>query len=224
MASTLNAAGFGGWLFQSAGAPLMSASCVVLSIFLMSRMASRRSVLLIATTVLVVVAGFESSTWIGGIAFVASALVAVPVLVIRARLRFVAGLAVAGVAAAGLAAPCLHDQLAAAMRGGAAALIAIQPFEVVGDYVSDEVRGLLDPPAYWLVLLVVELPAVYVTGSIVLAKLVVSRQLDRPPDPCRFGVGGAGRRLADDLLARDQHAGGTRRWVPQVLDPSATPE
>jgi hypothetical protein len=180
-------AGFGGWLFQSAWAPqhLMSASCVVLAIWLISRMAVRRSALLVATTVLVVVAGFESSTWIGGIALAASALIAVPVLVIRAekdqRLPLLAGLAVTALAAAGLAAPFLHDQLvAAAARGGAAALVAIRPFEVMGDDVSDEVRGLLDPPAFWLVLLVLELPAIYLTGSIVLAKLAVSRHLDRP--------------------------------------------
>jgi hypothetical protein len=41
------------------------------------------------------------------------------------------------------------------------------------------VRRLLDLPAYWLVLLTVELPATYVTGSIALVALLASGRLDR---------------------------------------------
>jgi len=179
------AAGFGGWLFQSAWAPqhITSASCVVLSIYLISRMVSRRSGLLVATTALVVVAGFESSTWVGGVAFALSALIGVPVLLMRAgpdqRPRFIFALAVTGLAAACLAAPFLHDQLAvAALRGGEAP-VAFHPYDVLSDDLPDDVRTLLDVPAFWLVLLVLEFPAIYVTGSIVLAKLVVARGLDR---------------------------------------------
>src|SRR5580692_8159267 len=70
--------GFAGWLFQAAWAPqhLMAASCVVAAMLLIARYAQRQSALLLLTLVLVVVAGFESSTYIGGITFAIAALAA----------------------------------------------------------------------------------------------------------------------------------------------------
>ena len=69
--------GFAGWLFQAAWAPqhLMSASCVVAAMLLVARYAQRQSALLLLALVLVVVAGFESSTYVGGITFAIAALV-----------------------------------------------------------------------------------------------------------------------------------------------------
>ena len=99
----MSATGFAGWQSQAAWVPqhLMSATCVVLAILLLSQLAKRQSVLLVATFVLVVVAGFESSTWVGGVAFAVAALAVGIVLLIRAepgdRLPFVAGAAIAGV-------------------------------------------------------------------------------------------------------------------------------
>ena len=74
----LPATGLGGWLFQASWVPqhLMAGGCVVLAIFLIGRLGfvpkeygpvSYLTLLPVAALVLVVVAGFETSTWIGGI-------------------------------------------------------------------------------------------------------------------------------------------------------------
>ena len=51
------------------------------------------------------------------------------------------------------------------MRAGGAP-IALRPFPVLGTAVPDGLRRILDLPTYWLVLLPVEFPAVYVTGAV----------------------------------------------------------
>src|SRR5215468_6519651 len=63
--------GLAGWLYQSAWIPqhMMSASCVALATLLIARYAVRRSVPLLLMLVVIVVAGFESSTYVGGITF-----------------------------------------------------------------------------------------------------------------------------------------------------------
>ena len=65
------ATGFGGWLFQAAWVPqhIAAASAVILALFFLGRLAVERSPLLLATLVLLAVAGYESSTWIGGVLF-----------------------------------------------------------------------------------------------------------------------------------------------------------
>src|SRR5258705_7852749 len=64
----LPATGFAGWLFQAAWVPqhMMSASCVVAAVFLMSRLAHRRSIFAAVVLGLVAAAGFEGSAWGGG--------------------------------------------------------------------------------------------------------------------------------------------------------------
>src|SRR5208282_1529504 len=107
---------------------LMSASCVVTAMLLVARYAQRPSVALLLTLVLTVVAGFESSTYVGGVTFAIAALAAAPVLfagIDRARrLRFAVGLAVAGVFVACIAASFFLDQLAiVAARGGGTPIV-----------------------------------------------------------------------------------------------------
>jgi hypothetical protein len=175
------AGGFAGWLFQSAWVPqhIMSASCVVVAAVLMSRLAARTNALLLVTLALLVAAGFGSSTWVGGVTFAVAAPVVTLALVLRKgpRLRFFAALVGAALLAGLLAAPLLHDQfLAAAARGGGSPL-AFQFYPVIQESMPARLRTLLDPPAFWLVLLVFELPAVYVIGMIAMARLAVSREL-----------------------------------------------
>jgi len=175
------AGGFGGWLFQSAWVPqhIMSASCVVAAAILMSRLADRTNALLVATLALLVAAGFGSSTWVGGVTFAVAAPVVALMLVLRKgpRLRFFAALVGAALLAGLLAAPLLHDQfLAAAARGGGSP-VAFQFYPVIQESMPARLRTLLDPPAFWLVLLVFEFPAVYVIGMIAMARLAVSREL-----------------------------------------------
>ena len=80
----LPATGLAGWLFQASWVPqhLMAAACAVIAIFLIGRLEcdlkegaafGHRRVLAAAALVLVVVAGFESSTWIGGVTLAVAA-------------------------------------------------------------------------------------------------------------------------------------------------------
>ncbi len=172
--------GFAGWLFQAAWAPqhLMSASCAVAAMLLVARYAQRQSVLLLLTLVLVVVAGFESSTYVGGITFAIAALMAVPLLLVAIeptrRLRFFAGMAVAAVLVVCLAAPFLNNQLMAVAARGNDNPIVLRHFAVLGAMFPAALRRVLDWPAYWLVLLPVELPATYVAGVVALIVMLRS--------------------------------------------------
>jgi hypothetical protein len=172
--------GFAGWLFQAAWAPqhLMSASCVVAAMLLIARYAQRQSVLLLLTLVLVVVAGFESSTYVGGITFAIAALVVAPLLVAAIaparRWRFLVGMAVAAALAICLAAPFLNNQLMAVAARGGDSPIVLRHFAVLGAMFPAAFRRLLDWPAYWLVLLPIELPATYVAGAMALVTMLRS--------------------------------------------------
>ena len=49
--------------------------------------------------------------------------------------------------------------------------IALQFYPVLGASFSDRLRTQLDPPAFWLLLLALELPAVYPIGMVALGQL-----------------------------------------------------
>ncbi|MGC1538580.1 MAG: hypothetical protein WA808_02140, partial [Xanthobacteraceae bacterium] len=106
--------GFAGWLFQSAWAPqhLMSASCVVAALVLIVHFAQRPSPARFLTLVLVVVAGFESSAFVGGITFAVAALLAAPLLFTAVqpvrRMTIAGGLGAAAALALLIAAPFLR--------------------------------------------------------------------------------------------------------------------
>jgi hypothetical protein len=178
----LPATGFAGWLFQTAWVPqhIASASCVVLAMLLLSELARRHSPLLIAVFALVVVAGFESSAWLGGVTFaVAAAWIGIALLANaepKQRLPLLGRCAIAAVAAAVLAAPILYDQATAVGTRGGVSPVALQTYEVLGNALPQAMRQLFDMPAFWLILLVVELPAIYLTG--VLAMVRLTKDLD----------------------------------------------
>lgn len=164
--------GFGGWLFQSAWAPqhLMAASCVVIAILLVACYAQRPSVLLLLALVLTVAAGFESSTYVGGVTFAPAALAAAPVLLFGIgrdrRLRLVGGMAVAAALVACLIAPFVIDQLAMVAARHDPTPVVVRHFEVLGDMFPHVVRRSLDWPAFWLIELPIEFPASYAAGAI----------------------------------------------------------
>jgi hypothetical protein len=174
------ATGLGGWLFQASWVPqhLMAAACAVLAILLMVRLACGASVLTLATLALVVVAGFESSTWIGGVAFAVAAPTAALVLLTRLepkrRTPFLITCLGAAVLAAVFAAPFLHDQVVATAQRGGEFPVGIDPYEVLGPWFPEHLRRILDLPAFWLVLLFIEFPAILITGAIGLAGPLVS--------------------------------------------------
>lgn len=162
--------GFAGWLFQTTWAPqhVASAGCVVLSAYLLVRLARQPSALVVAALGLVGAAGFESSTWVGGFVFGAAASLIAVVLLIgcapRDRLRFLVSCAVAGLITVTLAFPLLRDQAAASAARGGESPIAFQALEVFDDGVPEAWRRVLDVPGYWLVLLMIEFPAIYLPG------------------------------------------------------------
>jgi hypothetical protein len=123
-----------------------------------------------------VVAGFESSTYVGGITFAIAALAAAPVLIAMIdparRLHFIGGMAIAAVFAVGLAAPFLYNQLSAVATRGGGSPILLDHLPVLGELFPAAVRRLLDLPAYWLILLPIEFPAIYIAGVIALTAML----------------------------------------------------
>jgi hypothetical protein len=173
----LPATGFAGWFFQSAWVPqhVMAASCVTAAVVLMGQLAER-GVLRAIVLALLAAAAFEASTWIGGVTFALAAPVIGAVVLWQAepneRPRLLARFAVAAVLTIALAAPFLHDQLALAASRHDGSPVTLEPFAVLGAAFPDPVRRMLDLPAYWLVLLPVEFPAIVLTGVLAAAALL----------------------------------------------------
>jgi hypothetical protein len=169
-----HANGFAGWLFQAAWAPqhLMSASCVVTAMLLVARYAQRPNIGVLSMLVLTVTAGFESSTHVGGVTLAIAAAATAPFMLVRVekaeRLRFAVGMAIAALLVAGLAAPFVLDQLAATAARGDSTPIVVRPFDVLGDMFPETLRHILNLPAYWLIELPVEFPAISIAGAIAL--------------------------------------------------------
>jgi len=174
--------GFAGWLFQAAWVPqhLTSASCVVLAAFLIGQLALRPTAIAAATLALVVAAGIESSIWVGGVTFAIAAPIIGLVLLIGVRPRppFLVRSAIAAALALALVFPLAHDQFAATAARGGGPTLALEPISVFEDFMPEEVTAIIDLPGYWLVLLPVEFPAIYLTGSVAMALCLRSRSLD----------------------------------------------
>ncbi|MCC6887631.1 MAG: hypothetical protein IT536_03770 [Hyphomicrobiales bacterium] len=181
----LSQSGLGGWLFQAAWVPqhVASASCVVLAMLLLAELARRESLLLIVVFALIVVAGFESSAWVGGVVFAVAALWIGSGLLVQTppqeRLALLGRCAIAAIGAVALAAPFVYDQAMALVTRGGGAPIALQTYAVLGEAFPAALRPFLDMPAFWLVLLVIELPAIYVTGVIAMIRLTGKLDSDR---------------------------------------------
>jgi hypothetical protein len=184
--------GFAGWLFQSAWAPqhLMSASCVVAAMLLIVLYVQRPSLARLVTLVLLVVAGFESSSYVGGVTFGIAALAAAPLLFSGVtparRVAVIGGLAVAAGLALLIAAPFIRDQFATVGARGDGSPIVLHHFEVLGAMVPSPLRRVLDIPAYWFILLPLEFPATYIAGAIAL--VVLRRTLAAGPEKTATAV------------------------------------
>jgi hypothetical protein len=167
--------GLSGWMVQASWVPqhMASACCGVLSVLLLADLAQRPR--LPATLMLgaVAAAGFGASAWVGGVTFALCAPVIGVVLLLRAdkgeRLRFAFAIGAAAVVTVLLALPLLHSEFGtlAARQGGSP--IAFHPYEVVGAWADPAWGRWLDLPAYWLLLLPIDLPAIYPVGIALLA-------------------------------------------------------
>ncbi len=167
-----HASGLAGWLFQTTWSPhhVAAASAVVVALLLMERLARTPSAA--ATLVLAVLAAssFGSSLWVGGITFALCGGAAGIVLLVSSakhgmRLPFLAALAMAGCLTIALVSPLLTAQLHAAMERGDGTPVLIAPFPVLSPAISIGLRTWLDIPAYWLILLPIEFPAVWLLGA-----------------------------------------------------------
>ena len=166
--------GLGGWMFQSSWVPqhLTSTSCVLSAVYLISQLAGRPSILGALVLGLLVAAGFESSTWVGGLCFALACVALVPVALLqgepgRRRTLFLA-LCLSGAVALVVSFPFLIDQAAAAARRQHQFPISLQLLDTVGPGMPHHWRMLLAIPAFWLVLLPVELSLSYLAGMAVI--------------------------------------------------------
>jgi len=175
------ATGLAGLLYQASWSPhhVAAASCVVLAVLLMAQLADeasrvRRAALTILLA-LVVAAGFQSSFWVGGVTFAVAGGAAALVLVAGApaRGRLIARLVAAAVLALMLAAPLLQAQAQAAAARGGGVPLRLEPFPVLGPWVPEAWRTVWNVPAFWLVLLPVEFPALILAG--VMGALLMAR-------------------------------------------------
>ena len=170
--------GLAGWLFQAAWVPqhLMAGSCVVAAILLLIQSAQRQNPAVLVTLGLVVAAGFESSAYVGGVTFIIVAVVCAPILLAsvapKQRPRFVAALGLAAVLAVALAAPMIRDQIANVAARGTTHPIMVRPFAVLGETIPGPIRRVLDLPAFWLLLLPIEFPAIFPAGVVAFAVIL----------------------------------------------------
>jgi hypothetical protein len=195
-----------GWLFQASWSPqhLASASCVIAAVVVMARLPSRRSWPLVPLLAVVAAAGFESSAWVGGIVFAAAALPIGVLLLVsaadgRARLDLLLEAAVAVILAALLSSAFLHDEAVATLSRHGGAPIALVPFEVLGPLVPEKIRSVLDLPAYWTILMVLQFPAVYFAGAWAMADALARK--DTVPAQRRLFLGSALLAAASFIVA-----------------------
>ena len=219
--------GMAGWLFQASWVPqhLMSASCAMLAMLLLARYAQRQNLTLVLTLALVIVAGFESSTFVGGVTFAIAGLFAAPILFAATaparRLHFVAGLALAGLLVICLITPFILDQLSAVRARNGGAPIVVSHYEVFGEYFPHAIRRMLDVPGFWLLIVPAELPAAFFAGVIGLfalwrSALPAAKKLAVMVLACLAGSGLAVSWLLVSTLG-DNNDLGLRAFIPAVM-------
>ena len=175
--------GLGGFLFQTTWAPqhTMAAVTAVIALVLLAAAAERPRWPVTLVFALLMTAAFQSSTWIGGIAFPLMAAPAALLLLWRAapgeRLRIVIHLAVAALIAMALISPFLYDQSHMAALRNEGTPVAIAPVSVLHDAVLERFGAIANLAAYWLIYLPVEFPAVYLAGIAGLVALLRDRNL-----------------------------------------------
>jgi hypothetical protein len=166
--------GMAGWLFQATWVPqhLMAATCLVTAMVLVTRHVVQPSFTLALTIGLLIAAGFGSSAFVGGITCGLAALLSAPMLLAHLsaeqRPRFLAGLAIAALLVVCLIVPFVRDQWAAVQARGGGGPIIFEPYRVFDGLFPIWLRRMLDIPGYWFVVLPIELPAVFIPGTIVL--------------------------------------------------------
>jgi len=180
--------GLGTWIAQMPWVPqhVAAASSAVVAAFLLPRLETR---LLPAPVLgLALAASVGSSTYVGFVAVVAASVAGLVLLArARARLRFFGGAALAAVVAAAFALPFILQQVAAVAALPDPAVV-FRPFPVLGSIVPEEHRAALDYAAYWLLLFLIEWPAIYLLGFLGAAWALMSRSADGDRRPAAIAI------------------------------------
>jgi hypothetical protein len=169
--------GFTGWLFQASWSPhhVQAAGCVVVATMIVAQLARQPSAPTAIVLALLATAAYQSSIWVGGVVFSLST-TGIVLFALRSRFpggmwRFFPLLCVSALAAVAMAFPLLVEQYHAAVGRGGGSPIALAPFQVFGPALPHSLGRALDVPAYWLLLLVLEFPLVYLAGGLILARM-----------------------------------------------------
>lgn len=175
------ATGLAGWLFQTSWSPhhVAAAGALVVATLLAVRLAAAPRALTALVLGLVVTGAYQSSIWVGGVVLALAMLALLPLLLRNVPpggvQRFLLAVLGAAALALALAAPLLVEQYHAGMMRGGASPVAISPFPVLAEDAAGRFGWLVDLPAYWLVLLVVEFPLIYPIGAVALWRLASGR-------------------------------------------------
>lgn len=181
--------GLEGWLSQASWVPqhMASACCVVLAALVMADLSQRLTLRGILLLGVLAAAGFGSSTWVGGVTFaLAGALVGVVLLVYargRQRYGFAVAAAGAGLIAIVIALPLLQAEFGSVAHRGGSSPIGLHPYEIFGAWAPTTVRHILDLPGFWLILLPLDLAAIYPVGVVAMALYARRRFQTRTHNP-----------------------------------------
>ena len=174
-----SATGLAGWLYQTSWSPhhVAAAGSLVIAVLLGLRLTRGAATTTCLMLGLVTAAAYQSSFWIGGVVLPLTAIALAPLFIGATpsgrRLPLLYGAGAAGITALAFAAPLLLAQYHAAVERSSGIPIALGTYEVLGPTVTSGLLGrALDLPAYWVVLLVVEFPLVYVAGALTLLRNV----------------------------------------------------
>ena len=176
--------GFAGWLFQISWAPqhVASATCAVLSAFLLVELFLRPRIVTMLVLALTMAAGFESSTWVGGITFPLAASPIALLMLFRVepaqRVRSVLHVAGAALLALLLISPFLYDQLQMTALRASGTPIRFEPYELLDESITYFLGDFAHVPAYWLIYLVAEFPAFYIAGVVAIITLLKDRAFE----------------------------------------------
>lgn len=189
------ATGFAGWLFQTSWSPhhVAAAGALILAVLLATRLAARPGARTAVALGLVVAGAYQGSIWVGGVVLALAMLALLPLLLRSVPSGGLPRFLLAGLGAAVLAlllaAPLLAEQYRAGLLRGGGSPVALSPFPVLGDAVRGHLAAVLDLPAYWLVLLVVEFPLIYPLGAVTLWRLARHREAGTPDGRERRALG-----------------------------------
>jgi len=173
----------GAWVNQASWVPqhMASACCVLLSALLIAGLADS-GWLGVPVLGLVVASGFESSTWVGGVAFAVAAISVTPALLRalarEARGRFIVRAAAAAAIAAALITPFVLSQAHSLAARGAGSPVALQPYQALAH--AGAIGDLL---AFWVLVLPFNFPALFGAGALGLWQMLRAKHDGRPMLP-----------------------------------------